>query len=62
MDVQTIRLDNWAKTEGIKTVDFLWLDVQGHELPMIHASGVAKRAKVLYMEIHFREAYEGLLS
>ena len=58
--VPTITLDAWAQAMHITHVDFLWLDVQGHALAIMQAAPVImKTVKILYLEIEFRQAYEG---
>lgn len=58
--VPTITLDDWAQQQGINHIDFLWLDLQGHELPVIKsAPRMMSTVKILYTEVNFVEAYEG---
>lgn len=59
MIVETTSLDSWANQEKIDHVDFLWLDMQGHELDVLKASTLAKTAKAIWIEIEFVEAYAG---
>ena len=60
MRVPTITLDAWAIQHGIDHVDFLWLDLQGHELAALQgASKLLKRVTAVYLEVNFIEAYEG---
>ena len=59
ISVSTTTLDHWATQNNIDQVDFLWLDVQGHELAILkHAISVLKKARALFVELHFIEAYE----
>ncbi len=56
--VQTITLDTWANQNNIGHVDFLWLDLQGFELPVMQAApNIMQQVKYLYTEVHFVEAY-----
>jgi FkbM family methyltransferase len=57
--VETILLDEWAQTQNLDHVDFLWLDMQGFELPMLKQSKIAQAATAIYIEVEFIEAYEG---
>jgi FkbM family methyltransferase len=58
--VPTITLDAWTQTMNITYVDFLWLDVQGHALAIMQACPIImKTVKILYLEIEFKQAYEG---
>lgn len=60
IQVPAITLDNWAEQNAIDHIDFLWLDMQGHELAVIKSSPkILARVKAIYTEVHFIEAYEG---
>jgi FkbM family methyltransferase len=57
--VPTITLDSWAEQHSINHIDFLWLDVQGHVLPILQAAQhMLVTMKLLYLEVEFIEAYE----
>jgi FkbM family methyltransferase len=59
IQVPTITLDTWAQTHNIDRIDFLWLDLQGFELPVLKASEkILSQVKVIYTEVEFIEAYE----
>lgn len=56
--VNTITLDAWAAEHNIKTIDMLWLDMQGHELSVLQAAPqVLASVSVVYAEVGFIEAY-----
>lgn len=58
--VQTITLASWACKEQLEHIDFLWLDVQGYELPVMQASeAFITTITLIYTEVHFVEAYKG---
>lgn len=58
--VPTIRLDDWAHEHAIDHIDFLWLDAQGHELAILRgAPEMLNTVKVIYVEVHFIQAYHG---
>jgi len=60
IDVATITLDTWAQQQALPSIDFLWLDAQGHELAIMHASPrMLAQVKLIYTEVHFIEAYQG---
>lgn len=60
IEVETISLDSWAKQTGIERIDFLWLDLQGYELPVLQgAKGLLPHISYIYTEVNFIEAYEG---
>lgn len=59
-NIETTTLNNWAEEEKIEQIDFLWLDLQGYELPVLQgASKLLDRISFIYMEVHFVEAYAG---
>jgi len=51
-------LSAWAAQEGVDRVDFMWLDMQGMELPVLRASPdlLAATAAVV-MEVSREELY-----
>jgi FkbM family methyltransferase len=58
--VPTITLPTWAAQHNISHIDFLWLDLQGHELPVLQAAGdFINKIRVIQTEVGFVEAYEG---
>jgi FkbM family methyltransferase len=58
--VQTTTLDEWAIKNGLQAIDFLWLDLQGYELPVLEASPrIIKTVKVIYTEVSLKELYKG---
>lgn len=58
--VPTITLDTWADENGIKAIDLLWLDTQGHELAILKAAPkMIQYTKVVLAEVSFIESYEG---
>ena len=59
MIVPTITLDDWSFEHKISHIDFLWLDLQGHELAALKgASRILSTVRALYTEVNFIEAYE----
>lgn len=60
IEVPAITLDTWALQQNVETVDFLWLDAQGHELDILkHGTNALKTTAALFVELHFIQAYEG---
>lgn len=60
IEVDTITLDEWAKQHNVSRIDFMWLDMQGHELAMLKAcSEIFKTVSVVYTEISYVEVYAG---
>ena len=61
--VATSTLDAWAEREGIGTVDFIWMDVQGAERDVIEGGRrTLARTRYLYTEYASIELYEGQAS
>jgi FkbM family methyltransferase len=58
ISVPTITLDAWADNHGVDRIDFLWLDLQGHALPVLQAAErILSRTIFIYTEVEFIEAY-----
>lgn len=58
-EVITLTLDEWARQHSIPKIDFLWLDMQGHELEMLKASTVILPiVTAIYTEVSMKESYE----
>jgi FkbM family methyltransferase len=53
-------LDQWASSQSIKKIDFLWLDMEGNELRMLQASpSMLKQVKLIYTEVNLQPFWEG---
>lgn len=59
IEVDVMKLDDWALTNEVQNIDYFWLDMQGYELNMLMVSELAKKAKVIYIEVEFIELYAG---
>jgi 2-O-methyltransferase len=60
ISVETISIDQWAKNNKVDHVDFMWLDMQGHELTALkYALSTLAKVKLIYTEVEFVKAYEG---
>lgn len=58
--VETITLDTWAEQYSIKSIDFLWLDMQGHELTALAgASHIFTTVKAVLIEASLTERFKG---
>ncbi len=56
MKVQSTNLDEWAQKNQIDHIDFMWLDIEGSELPVLRsAPNVLKTVKVILTEVNFLE-------
>lgn len=54
LEVQCTTLNEWSKNYAISRIDFMWLDMEGHELYMLlHASNVLDSVKAIYTEFSF---------
>ena len=62
IQVETKKLDTWAKENNINRVDLLWLDMQGFEFQMLNASpNILSTVRVIHTEISTKETYEGVV-
>ena len=58
--INTITLDDWASTNKVSHVDFLWLDMQGYELTALKSGeAILKTTDTIYMEVFLKQLYEG---
>ena len=63
IEVQLIRLDDWAKNENLGAVDFIWADTQGAEEDVIRGGmNVIDNSRFFYTEYGAQEWYEGQIS
>jgi 2-O-methyltransferase len=59
IQVEILTLDDWSKENDIKTIDFLWLDLQGMELKVLKSGrSILKTVKAIYSEVSSVEGYE----
>jgi FkbM family methyltransferase len=57
--VNTTTLDAWAQEQAVSWIDFLWLNIQGLELPVLMASPeILKNTRILALEVEFVELYK----
>lgn len=60
IEVPTMRLDDWAKMNNIKKIDFIWLDVEGAEREAIEgAINILNKTRYFYTEFFDNETYIG---
>jgi FkbM family methyltransferase len=58
--VPTTTLDTWAQENAIERVDFLWLALEGYELPVLQAaSKLLQSIRVLYIEVNMFNFWQG---
>jgi FkbM family methyltransferase len=59
IEVGTTTLDAWADEHRINQIDFLWLDLQGHELSVMQAAPhMLQNVRAIFTEVEFVHAYE----
>lgn len=60
IQVPCTTIDLWAQEQGVTKIDFMWLDMEGHELAALrHAATVLSNVSVIYAEINLTEIREG---
>lgn len=60
INVEIVRLDDWASQNQVARVDFLWLDLQGYELVALSgAEAMLRNAKALHIEVSHTPLFEG---
>jgi 2-O-methyltransferase len=58
--VRTTTIADWAKRECVDHVDFMWLDMQGMELPALKNAGfILETTTAICMEVARKELYRG---
>lgn len=61
LEVSAVNLDEWSNQNDVKKIDFMWLDMQGHELNMLKGCPqILSSAKAIYSEVSLIETYEGV--
>ncbi len=59
--VKTVTLDDFCLMNNINHIDFMWLDMQGYELPMLKASQkMISNISLIYSEVSLIETYQGV--
>ena len=59
IQVSIVTLDDWARENNIKSIDFLWLDLQGMELKVLQSGrSILKTVNAIYSEVSSIEGYE----
>lgn len=54
IQVPCITIKDWAQMYGVSHIDFMWLDMEGHELYALqHAGDLLKTVKAIYTEVSF---------
>ncbi|RTL07411.1 FkbM family methyltransferase [Candidatus Dependentiae bacterium] len=56
--VPALTLASFMQQQSINGIDLLWLDLQGHELPVLAANtAILTQIKIIHMEVYFVQAY-----
>lgn len=59
-EVETLTLNDWARQHNIARVDFMWLDLQGYELPVLQAATeLLSHVRAIHTEVNLTERYTG---
>ncbi len=60
-EIELVSLDDWAAGRGVRSVEVLKLDLQGHELEALRGCTRLLRSSVrlVYTEVEFLKLYEG---
>lgn len=59
IQVEAIRLDDWAQRAGIENVDLVWMDLQGAELLALRGMGkLIENVKFIFTEVEYKEIYK----
>jgi FkbM family methyltransferase len=59
LQVTTITLDGWARSNNIYKIDFMWLDLQGMELNVLKSGkNILQTVTAIYTEVSSIEAYK----
>lgn len=60
IEVETINLDEWAKSSMVNHIDLLYLSLQGSEFDVLRAAPeIIKQTKCIYLHIAYCQLYEG---
>ncbi len=58
--VNCVTIAEWTAHHKVNGIDFMWLDMEGHELQaLMHAGDILDKVKVIYTEINFIEIRKG---
>ena len=58
--IVTMTLDDWAASNNIKHVDFMWLDMQGYEYAALSAGPkILSTVSLIHTEVNYTQRYAG---
>ena len=59
IEVESIRIDTWAKEKGIKKIDLVWIDLQGAEYEAFEGMGkLLSDVQAIYTEVEYQALYK----
>lgn len=62
VEVMAYNIDDWATLNGIMSIDFMWLDMQGAEYNVLRASPrILSTTKVIFTEVSLIETYKDVI-
>lgn len=60
IEVDVVRLDEWATEADVTRVDFMWLDLQGYELIALKgAEHLLREVSAIHVEVSHKDLFEG---
>lgn len=62
INIECISIADWAKNNHVDHIDFMWLDIEGHELAVLKATpeDLLTTVKVIYVEVLLEPRWEGV--
>jgi FkbM family methyltransferase len=61
IQVPCVIFDDWCQENKVDLIDFMWLDLEGFELPFLKSSpNILKTVQVIYSETNFKNFREGM--
>lgn len=59
IQVECVTIDQWAQKLAIRSIDFMWLDMEGNELHALKgAEQILKNTQLIYTEVNFQRFWE----
>ncbi len=60
VEVSTTTVEEWASKQSIRSIDLIWMDVQGAELQVLQGMGkLIENTRCIVLEIWMKPAYDG---
>ena len=59
LEIEVTTIDEWAASEAIERVDFMWLDLQGYEIKVLSgALRILPSVSAIHIEVQHRQLYD----